>query len=435
MESQEGLTLGEVWFAVRKKIWIILIFSIILALGATAAFYYVVNPYSAVYRLDFTLSYPDRDSQKYPDGAPFYYQDMISLSSLEEAKASDKKFSAIDVQAMLEGDDIAITVADPDSEPGRKGEYSLTAQSSYFPSRSVATAFLRAVAEIPVTRSKECAENMIYTLDEEIFESASFEDRLALLSNQRSRLLEQYQEWSELFRDSYAVEGKTLKNYRAETAVIFGEELQSELREELAGYGYVPLDKLPAKIAELKAERNINEAKIAALTEALQGMTVSLVIAGQGSGGLSETLAELIVRNQEIDAEIAALTEENIRTFEARIEAEYQKLQAAAIRLQAVATILFRQESRAVFSATNAVLEGDTSLVAVGLGGFLVSLILLSGIAVFADLTKRRREELRAEKVPSSEKTVQRKGAAAFFQREAESESHANESDISQRMA
>ena len=241
-KMENELTFAEIWRAAKKRLWLILLISIVFVVGAVVAFRYLVNPVSMDYRIDFTLSYPDSESQKYPDGTPFYFQDIISLSHLEEAKASDGRFSAINIQKMVEKDHISIQVETrkEGSSLQSAGRYTLTAQRSYFPNKTVATAFLRAVANVPVSHVKEKAGNMDYLIDYTVFEGASFEDRIALLTAQKESLLDQYDEWIGLFRDSYPVAGKNLKNYRAETAVIFSEATQRGLILELSANGYVP---------------------------------------------------------------------------------------------------------------------------------------------------------------------------------------------------
>ena len=391
MENE--LTFAEIWRAAKKKLWLILLISIVFAIGAVIAFRFVVNPVSTDYRIDFTLSYPNSESQKYPDGTPFYYQDIISLSYLEEAKASDARFSAINIQKMVEEDHIAIQAETREVEGARQytGRYTLIAQHSYFANKAVATAFLRAVANVPVAHAKARAGNVNYLIDYALFDGAFFEDRIALLTAQRESLLGQYDEWIRLLRDSYPIAGKTLKGYRTEVVSIFSDAMRQELISELNMYGYVSIELLPARIAKLKAERAANDAKIQELERVLEGITST------NGTGLSEKLAEFLVRNVEIDNEIEALTEQNVATFEARIENEYEKLRAAATTLQAVATVLYEQESRAYFDTTNASSEGGTSYALVAGGTFVLTAFVVGAIVCSIEFPKMRKTEASTE--------------------------------------
>ena len=392
---QEGISLGELWKARRKRIWLILGLSVLFTAVVIVMFVFWLNPRSATYRLEFTVSFPDSVSMKYPDGTPFYYQDMISLSSLEEVQKSDSRFSAIDVTEMTEKDAISISESRQDDGTAL---YTLSVQQCYFSGRSLATSFLRAIANVPVELAKSKAGNATYLLDRTVFESAALEGRIELLAAQKTSLLAQYDQWIAFYRENYIVEGKTLLNRRAEVSVIFDEALKTELLVELKQHGYVSLELLPERIAKLQEERALNEKKIKELQNAFPNMP-------SGSDGsqsdsyqrLVEIMAELIMRNVEIDSEIAALTEENVAAFESLIDTEYEKLQAAAVRIQAVTSVLYQQESRASFITSNALEEGGTDLILVGIGGFIFLFLVAGAIICARELPRAKTQETSPE--------------------------------------
>lgn len=97
-ETESGVTLGEICRIILRKIWIILGVSVAGAVIAALCAIFVLD--HTVYHLSFRIAYPGSETSKYPDGSPFYYSDIISLKSMEEAKKSDEAFSKINVQKM-----------------------------------------------------------------------------------------------------------------------------------------------------------------------------------------------------------------------------------------------------------------------------------------------------------------------------------------------
>ncbi len=387
-ENETALTFAQLMHLVARHIVLVLAATIVLTAAAVLLFYFLINPMTARYSMEFSLSYPASASLKYPDGTPFYYQDMISLSALETAKGTDARFSSLNVEEMLDEDMISLEKI---SEEGKEA-YRLTVSGSCIRDRALGTAFLRAVANLPVSTAKEMASRMDYHINEEVFENASFADRLALLSEQKESLVKQYDEWIALYRESYAVAGKTLKNYRAEVNVIFGAETRARLADELASKGYVSVEHIGERIAELSREKVDNEKKIAALREALSylPMTAAETIANEPARSASEMIAALIARNVEIDSEIAALTEEDVRAFEALIDREYSNLGTAANTIRSVATALYEQESRADFATARAEKEGGVNIYLVAVGGAILFFVLSCIVVCTASRRKKK---------------------------------------------
>lgn len=403
MEEQEsGVMLGEMIKAIGRRIWPVLTATVLVTAAAVLLFYFLLNPLAVDYSMRFAINYPRSDSGKFPDGTPFYYQDIVSLGWLSDACSADSRFSGIDVTKMVAKDDISIVAETQETEGivQLTGKYTVTVSGKYFKNSSDATAFLRAAAGMSVVRAREKSAAVNYLIDEETFSNAAFGDRLTLLKEQRATLLSQYDEWISLFRDNYLVAGKTLKNHRAAVVVLFGELMQKTLEEELDRCGYVSLDYLEGTIASLKAERSSNERKIAALREA-SGQTPLLRSAAGAEEvagtvmDLSEMIASLVARNVEIDDELAALTPENVAAFEARLNAEFDKLEAAATTVQAVSKALYEQESRVSFDTSNAERTGGTSVFLVGFAAFVLS-FLISGLTAYLierHRSKRTKEE------------------------------------------
>lgn len=424
-EREEGISLSEICRRIGKKFWWIAGISVVFALGMTLVVALLINPRIASYSLEFLISYPASETAKYPDGTPFSYREMISLSVLQGIKESSESFSSVNVQKMAEEDDISVEAETRtvDGSVAETGSYTVTVSGAYFSNRTQATNFLRAIAKAPIDLVREKAGSLNYLLDGEVFASASFTDRLALLCEQKQTLLDQYDEWISLFRENYTVGGKTLKNYRAEVAVLYSEAVQQRFAAELEQYGYVSEESLEATIIDLKAERRLNESKIEqirALIEAYYGTgavysaaaraseetpetggtTGTNVIVDAGEKNLFVMLAELEMRNIEIDDALSMLTEENVLAFGERIHAEYEQLKAAADTMSSVATAIYEQESSVVFSTSRAAKTGDLSPVLVCAASLILAFFVGSAIAVGRGRRGAEEEAGRSEEPP-----------------------------------
>ena len=385
--EKTGITLGDLIKAVLKKIWIVVIATLVVAIAAGAFVKLWYNSSRVEYSLEFTLIYPGRSQLKYPDGAPFYYQDIVSSQMLERAKATDERLKNVDVDALLSQDRVSVT-------EGSGGRYTLRVARSGFESRDVASAFLKAVAAMPLEIVKERAAEVDYHLSENVYGSAySFQDKIALLTAQRANILWQYDSWIALFDSSYLVAGEPLKDYRADVEVIFSDSLKQNLLKELNTYGYVLPAQLEGRVAQLRQERTVNEVKIRELKAVLAADGETSAGSGKDAESLSYMLATLVIRNVEIDYELEALTEENIAAFEQIINREYERLEKAADTMQAVSAALYEQEARVNFITTEPSTEGGKNSVIIAVFAGLVAFLFSSAIICIVAFSKAPRSE------------------------------------------
>ena len=373
---QEGVTVGELCRMIGRHLWAVILASIVFAAAFTLLFAFVINPLGREYSMQFYLTYPASDTLKYPDGSAFSYREFTSYEALAAAKASDERFGSIDIDKMVKEDDVSVTAEFVTTADGytQTGNYTIAVQGKYFSSRETAQAFIRALAQTAVDNVKEKAASIGYSIDADVFAEASFEDRLSLLSEERDSILAAYDERIAEYRAGYSVGGKTLSAYRAEAAVACGESVIESLRNELTTRGYVSLDEMEGRIAELKREQVLNEEKIEALRETIGSMSATV---GSDSA-IAEMIAELVVRNVQIESEIASLTEANITAFDARVNAQYERLQACAETVQAVSVALYEQETAVHFATYRAVISSDTNLAVAAVAGLILGFIIVS---------------------------------------------------------
>ncbi len=392
---ENGVTFGEICKAIWKRIWIVAIVTFTFALVGFLCARFLYNPGKETYSVSFILSYPNSEEHKYPDGSPFYYQDVISAEKLEAAKASDASFASVDVEEMLEKDKIAIEAEtrEQNNALDYTGRYTVTVNASYFSGRKQATQFLAALVGLSQTEVVDVAAEMNYRLDDSAFGDADFNGKLDLLARQKDSLIGEYNHWISLYSDNYSVGGKTLVNHRAEAEAIFGSAVRNALYTELETNGYVPLSLVEERRALLNAEKERNNKQIEELKELLKLNTSSGSVE---SGNLtvfdfSERLSSLTTRNVEIDTQLANMTKENIENFEKKLNEVYSTLQEAADKVHEVGLALCKQETRAYLETSQAIEEGGLSSVLAAVVGAVVGFVLSCLIVYFVEIPRSRR--------------------------------------------
>ncbi len=383
----------------RAAIWRILVIALITAVCTAAivlaaAFGY--NPAKETYSLSFHIAYPGSETMKYPDGTPFFYRDVISLASLRQARESGEWTAAVDVETLSRRGDISIAAEREELAGGTDQVlYTVTVKSSYFRSRAAATAFLQAVANVPVAAVRAMAEETDFRLGEALFEGAGFGDRIGLLAGQRENILGQYDEWIERYGGDRSVAGNTLRNLRAQAALLFDADTQSALKGELGTNGYASAASVSERIIALETEQRMNEEKIDALLGLLQRADGALTAESGSSEDTSAMLASLAVRNVEIRSELEALQADDyaaaVSRFEEKLRAEYAALDGAATTVREVASALYEQTSRVSYATAEAECAGGMDLVCVGIGGCLLSFAAACAIVCCAVFLKRRK--------------------------------------------
>lgn len=165
--------------------------------------------------------------------------------------------------------------------------------------------------------------------------------------------------------------GKTLSAYRAEALVSCGLGALVSLQEELEQYGYVPLDEMQSRIAELQNEKILNETKIEALRDEFGSGSSSA-----SDSAVAEMIAELVVRNVQIDSEITALTEENITSFDAARQRSVQELADGCKQFEERHRAALSPGDESAFRDQPRRHHGDTSLAVVAVAGVVFGAII-----------------------------------------------------------
>lgn len=402
---ESGVTFREICRMIWKRVWIVAIVTVTVALFAFLGVKFLYNPANSTYSVSFKLSYPNSDKIKYPDGTPFYYQEIVSRERLSAAKESDESFAGIDIEKLLQKDGISISaeIQEQAAASVYTGRYTISARTGYFSGKEQGTRFLSALARLSVSAVIDVATEMNYRLDDSAFREADFNGKLDLLVGEKEGIIAEYNDWIALYNGSYSVGGKTLVNHRTEVESIFGTALKNALEAELEANGYVPLELMESRRELLMAEKERNEREI----ETLKGLLTLGVKASSDSDStafnFSQKISELVARNVQIDTQLANMTEENVKAFEAKLNEVYATLQAAADKVREVGIALCTQESRVYFDTVQAVETGGISSALAGVAGAVVGFLLSGFVVCAAEMSKRRRVSENAADEPKNE--------------------------------
>ncbi len=432
MEQEEGVTVGKIFRVIGKKIWVVLAATVVCTLVAVLLVALVVNPAKSYCSMEFAIVYPTDSTQQYPDGSPFTYRDLISYNVLEEAKNSNAAFKSLNVKDMLKEDDITVSARTDEDE---NTFYTLRVKTSRFHNKDAAERYIRAVADAITARILNNAKGLEYGIDAETFHNASLSERLQILDMQKKSITKQYDQWIEIYSESYRVNGKTLANYLADVSVVYGESVQTALEREAdsKGFGELNLNGYPtvkeaieAFAKGLQEEKKLNDSLIAELRKDYSGATAGAtgaarartlnaedeqgepsVIVMPSDKGVSEMLAFYLKRNAEIEYQLAifltedpsthasVVNEKPVTDFSARVEREYTRLSDASNTLSAVSASVYENDTYALFSSQNVTVSGGIGMVIVVLGAFVLA--FLAGVVIAYFVGRKKKAESQAE--------------------------------------
>lgn len=412
-ENESGISLGDIFRSIKRWIWLVLGIVVAVTLVVSLVFGLFINPRSVEYSMSFHLLYPTSASARYPDGSPFYDSDILSYGFLNEAKASDEDFQNIDLTRMLRNGDIALQKTQNERE---NALYTVTVKAQYFKNGDMAEKFIRAVAQVPVSRILANAESVNYKLDGAIFQGASFDEKIGLLSTLKSTLLNACDAWISMYGATYPVGQRSLSDYRSEIYVVYGDSTQKafEAESDLNGYGGLDLSAetiekaMEERCKALEQEKALNQQIIAALEAQTQPQARSAarsstndsttVVIQEPNMDSAEMLAYYKQRNAQIDYQIGTSLDwtsqtavNNVKNYERRLVEQFTKLQAAADTVAGVASSVYEKNTAVSFRTQAVEGDGAVSLALVIVATVVVSFIIAAVIACALDARKNKK--------------------------------------------
>lgn len=419
--QDEGLSLGEIFRVIFRRWLLVILITAAVTLVGILGISLIVNPMQTMYTISFSVDYPGSENLRYPDGTAFRYQDIISESNLAEVKDSSDDFANIDVRKMYEGDNISITEETDEVNGVRTptGNYTLTAKGSYFPNGSVASAFLRGIANYPVNYINRTVSLLTYRDNLTSYgEVKTYEQKIAYLVAHRNYLVDQYESLTDIYGSVYIPSGynKSLREFGSEVSRSFSEEDQATMENDLKINGYV-FDKeyyaldTRVKIDSYTKHITDNTRIIDALRKERDAL-IDSISGGPGGATITDSLksfndqiSTLIVQNSQYQNEIDRLQEnldrlennydeEAATRFEARLTGFYNVLSDASDTFKDVSVSIYEKESKVVFETYSASSSGGINLVigtvVSALIGFVLSCIVVCIIDMPAYLRRKK---------------------------------------------
>lgn len=421
-KEEEGITLGELFKVIFKRVWILVAVTLAVAVIAIVAVALFINVNKKEYRLDYTLEFPGYENLRYPDGTAFRQQDLISLQTLNAIKTADEDFASIDTEKMAEQNDITIVSETTDSSGTRRtsGKYTITVKASYFSSEETATAFLKKIASIPVDYIQAVTENANYDFNLTAYGAVGiYETKIDYLAAQREYLKDKYSELIEKYGESYRYEGRSISDYAYAAALQFTDTAESDLRTDLELHGYVFDEETYQKTAELKIaalnkEKTENEALIAALN--VRAAENDGLLAGNEA--FAEEIVALATRNIKIDTELVTiqrtldnLGEQDSTKFDEFLMGYYNSLKSATDTYHNVIQFIYEKETEVTFGTSKAVMQGGTNLIVAAVGGLVGGFVIACVIVCIIDLPKYLKAKKNAQNPQVTEEEKEEKEA------------------------
>ena len=419
-EKTEGVTVGDVFRIIKRRIWYVLGATVLFTVVMVLILEFLINPMLSTYSMDFRLAFPAGSEDVYPDGSPFFYQDIVSREFLTDAKNSSPSLSSVDTDKMFRNGDV-IVEAQTITEEGvttYTGTYTITVEGSYFKNDDQAEDFIKALANAPIASMRESAKEVDYTFDSETIKNLPFEERLSMLAQEKDNLLSVYDSWVNVYSETYLVRYsdengtvvRRLKDFRDRVAALYSESVKRELESELQFGGYYwtgSEEDLEAYIAQLEREYVRNQDAI----EALSGISM----------GDNDRLVELITRNNNIahwvgfdyDAQTGTitpngkgtLTAENVNAFNEKLNSEFDALNEEAKNLTNVIGSIYARGMAPLFEKQKVTSSGDISTIVGAVGCFVGGFIIACIVVYVIDTNKKKRAQEVSEETEEAPKT------------------------------
>jgi hypothetical protein len=354
---------------------------------------------------------------------------MTTASTLQEiVKENGDKYSDIDISAMVEKDDITITLTtDEDTE---ESYYSFEVKSKYFKNSAQAKSFIRDVIEHPKNKINSMVAQLKYdSYLSDYAEAKTYSDKLSYLANQRSYMLGLYDELINLYTQYYIVSEKSLNDYRIALNKIFDQEDQTAAQNEVS-QKYLVIDTERYKTntvsekALLERQYAYNEERLEALRTERKALLDAVKVDNTNSTTsvyttpYDEEIAKLVISqrnikeqidqiNKTLDAMSSADYAQQISDFNATLDAYYNQLLEQATVIKNVRIAVYSEKTEVVYKTNTISLEGGMNIIVAAVIGLVVGFIIAGVIICSLDMPKylkERKEKEMAKSQPEKEK-------------------------------
>jgi hypothetical protein len=395
MEEERGVSIGEIFKVIFKRVWWVVgaIAACALVLALLVQLWY--NPSKQTYSVEFSIEYPDKDTGLYPDGTAFRYQDIIELDTLNYVKSTSDSFSSINVEKMHSSDAIKIERTQEGTTENPQYSYTLTVSVKYFSDSEQAQDFIRTLSAIPVTYINSSAKDVDYASILDSYNTVTtYEQKIKLLDSQKEYLVERYNNFIELYGTTYKVEGKTLASYLAAVQSAYDDDETTNLTSELNNGGFIfDSDKMAEENAILEAEKANNKN----ILEELKKQFAELYTSGTGAAGadassLDARIAYYTERNATIDNILNARADENYKknntAFANKLDAYKVALENQAASLKTVSIAIYSGQSKTIYTTNRISVDGGVNIIIAAVAGAVLGFIIAAIVICIIDMPK-----------------------------------------------
>lgn len=411
---EEGITIGELFAIVWARKIIIAAITILVTIAAALFFMLYSNPKSVMYEATFDLTFPGIEENKYPSGYTFNYNDLIADENIEIVKSNNlEKFSNIVVEELSNS---SISIKENTSFSVFEGQtfipsirnFTIVCNGNLFDNSTDAALFIEELLNVTLENIVGgISKGSYYTYITNSTSSVSYENELALLSQQITYLTTSYENLFEEYGDIVISDKSLLEiqtNFLATNHLLTLSILSNELNSEY----YLKTDKAEAKTYLLSEqyvlENQINtlDAKITALEEGITNMdgatdAYTIILAD-----LRLERVELMLQTSIITEKLAAIEGDQIpdnTTFSANVELLRESLKSSTDEYVEILNDIYNSESKVYFSNRAIVSTyGTTNVMFVA----LVAMVFSGGAScvgfIALDLIKKNKKEVEAAK-------------------------------------
>ncbi len=330
MENQEnGLTLGDIFRVIKKRILWIAISTVIIFIIGTVALNFVYNKDKEYYTIGFEYHNTALTGSKYPDGTAFRYSDLITEDALKKIVESDSDFSDIDYVDMVKTDSIQFSLYTSDEDADVKESYEmLSVKVKYFKDINQAREFMHAIIQSPIEKAQSLMEELNYKTNLYAFDlcRTTYSDKISYLTSQKNYLDSIYNALIDTYGSYYTVNdgklsdeynGMTLKQLQNTLNNVFSSNDSSYLTSAVSA-NYFVLDSLTydftsnavSKIQTLLQEKKENVKGIEELSSSLASLIAQIgtgsteILAQQDVSSFQSNIASFVIRNNNIDRSV-----------------------------------------------------------------------------------------------------------------------------------
>ena len=275
VNNQEfSITFGDVMNTLFCKKILMLIIVAIVTLVGTLSLQFAYDKAHQIYTTRFNLNAIDLEEGVYIDGSKFDYREMISLTNLNKAKATDEKFESIDTEGIVQSGAISISfnvvydqeVLNAEKKAVVKDQYyEIKINRSAIGNEKLAREFVDTLVNIPIKENASKNQAADYTSNLVSYDASNrYDAQIEHLLAQLDMINEGYETLIENYGNVVS-NGNNLTGYSKKAQTYFNEYAFANLQGELNQYGYIKDYEQNGRIYYIAIINDIDQYKVGKL--------------------------------------------------------------------------------------------------------------------------------------------------------------------------